>query len=85
MATTVVGIRPGEKIHESMITAEDSRNTIDIGAYYVIKPEVCRYKGLKGEPVPEGFAYNSDTNSQWLTMEAIRATLREQGFAVPQE
>jgi len=85
MATTVTGIRPGEKIHESMITAEDSRNTIDVGDYYVIKPEVCRYKGMEGSPVPEDFEYNSGTNAQWLTVDALCATLREQGFAVPQE
>jgi UDP-N-acetylglucosamine 4,6-dehydratase len=85
VATKVTGIRPGEKIHESMITAEDSRHTIDIGDYYVIKPEVCRYKGREGLPVPEGFEYNSGTNAQWLTVDALRATLCEQGFAVPQE
>jgi UDP-N-acetylglucosamine 4,6-dehydratase len=85
MATTVTGIRPGEKIHESMITAEDSRHTIDIGDYYVIKPEVCRYKSPEGSPVPEGFEYNSGTNAQWLTVGALRATLRKQGFAIPQE
>jgi UDP-N-acetylglucosamine 4,6-dehydratase len=83
MATTVTGIRPGEKIHESMITAEDSRNAVDIGDYYVIKPAVCRYEGPEGKPVPEGFAYNSDTNAQWLTVDALRSSLREQGFAVP--
>ena len=84
MATTVTGIRPGEKIHESMITTEDSRNTINIGDYYVIKPAVCRYKGPKGSPVPEGFEYNSGTNAEWLTVDALRATLCEQGFSVPQ-
>lgn len=82
MPTTVVGIRPGEKVHESMIAAEDSRHTIDIGDYYVIKPEVCKYRGQAGTNVDEGFAYNSGTNTQWLTGEALRATLREQGFAV---
>ena len=82
METTTVGIRPGEKLHESMITAEDSRNTIDIGDYYVIKPEVCKYKGRAGTNVPEGFEYNSGTNSQWLTTDALRNTLRTQGFSV---
>jgi UDP-N-acetylglucosamine 4,6-dehydratase len=84
-ATTIVGIRPGEKIHESMITAEDSRNTVDIGDYYVIKPEVCRYKGPEYKSVPEGFEYNSGTNSQWLAVGALRGILREQGLAVPLE
>lgn len=84
MPTIEVGIRPGEKVHESMITAEDSRNTIDIGDYYVIKPEVCRYKGAAGAPVAEGFEYNSGTNDRWLAVDALRSMLREQGFAVPQ-
>ena len=83
MKTIEVGIRPGEKLHESMITSEDSRHTIDIGDYYVIKPEVCRYKGGEGSPVREGFEYNSGTNDLWLTVPQLRATLREQGFAVP--
>lgn len=85
MPMVTVGIRPGEKIHETMITGEDSRHTIDIGEYYVIKPEVCRYKGQGGAGVPEGFAYNSGTNTQWLTVEALRNTLREQGFPVPRD
>ncbi|WP_027187358.1 UDP-N-acetylglucosamine 4,6-dehydratase (inverting) [Desulfovibrio cuneatus] len=82
MPTVPVGIRPGEKLHESMITAEDSRNTIDIGDYYVIKPEVCTYAGPAGTPVPEGFEYNSGTNTQWLTSEELRTILQAQGFAV---
>jgi len=82
MATTVVGIRPGEKIHECMITAEDSRNTIDAGDYYVIKPDVCEYEDPEGIPVPEGFEYNSGTNTQWLTLDALRANLRDHGFSI---
>jgi UDP-N-acetylglucosamine 4,6-dehydratase len=83
MKTIEVGIRPGEKLHECMITGEDARHTIDIGEYYVIKPEVCRYKGQAGTPVDETFEYNSGTNVQWLTIPDLRATLREQGFALP--
>ncbi|WP_300923573.1 UDP-N-acetylglucosamine 4,6-dehydratase (inverting) [uncultured Desulfovibrio sp.] len=82
MPTVEVGIRPGEKLHETMITAEDSRHTIDIGHYYVIKPETCPYRGPEGRPVPEGFSYNSGTNESWLTVPELRATLREQGFDV---
>ena len=83
METIEVGIRPGEKLHESMITSEDSRHTIDIGDYYVIMPEICCYKGSEGTPVREGFEYNSGTNDMWLTVPQLRTTLREQGFAVP--
>lgn len=80
--TVNVGIRPGEKLHETMITAEDSRHTIDIGKYYVIKPETFRYTGPEGAPVAEGFEYNSGTNSEWFTVSQLRTTLQEQGFSV---
>lgn len=82
ISTIEVGIRPGEKIHETMITAEDSRHTIDIGDYYVIKPETLHYRGPEGTPVAEGFEYNSGTNTDWLTVPQLRATLHEQGFNV---
>ena len=82
MATVEVGIRPGEKLHETMITAEDSRHTIDIGQYYVIKPETFPYRGPEGKPVPDGFSYNSGTNEAWLSVPELRATLQEQGFAI---
>ena len=82
MPTVDVGIRPGEKLHETMITAEDSRHTIDIGQYYVIKPETFPYRGPQGTPVPEGFRYNSGTNDAWLTVPQLRSTLREQGFDI---
>lgn len=82
METVEVGIRPGEKLHETMITSEDSRHTIDIGAYYVIKPETFAYRGPEGSPVPEGFAYSSGTNETWLSVEELRVSLRKQGFAV---
>lgn len=77
-----VGIRPGEKLHETMITAEDSRHTIDIGQYYVIKPETLPYRGPSGTAVPEGFGYNSATNESWLTVPELRVTLKEQGFDI---
>ncbi len=82
MPTEEIGIRPGEKLHETMITAEDSRHTIDIGKYYVIKPETFKYKGPKGNPVVEGFEYNSGTNEEWLSVADLRVTLKEQGFDV---
>lgn len=82
MPTVEVGIRPGEKLHETMITAEDSRHTIDIGDYYVIKPETFAYRGPEGTPVPEGFSYNSGTNDAWLTVPQLRNSLRKQGFDI---
>lgn len=82
MPTEEVGVRPGEKLHETMITAEDSRHTIDIGQYYVIKPETFSYAGPQGTAVPEGFSYNSGTNESWLTVPQLWAILKEQGFDV---
>src|SRR5574344_1248826 len=69
-----VGIRPGEKLHEEMITVTDSLNTIDIGDYYAILPTMTftgnrtksdYIKHYNGVPVPEGFHYSSDKNAQW--------------------
>jgi FlaA1/EpsC-like NDP-sugar epimerase len=78
----IVGIRPGEKIHEEMITASDSQNTVDLGSYYAILStasgvQVDDYcEGRKAVPVPLGFAYNSGTNPVFLTVEEIRALVR---------
>lgn len=74
----IVGIRPGEKIHEEMITVADSFTTIDMGKYYAILPQVSKwsideYKSKFGaKSVDPGFQYNSGTNEQWLTVEEIR-------------
>lgn len=73
-----VGIRPGEKIHEEMITEMDSLNTIEFDKYYVHLPsspmwKLDRYlKEKKGEAVPKGFSYNSGRNDKWMTVEDIR-------------
>ncbi len=82
MPTQEVGIRPGEKLHETMITSEDSRHTIDIGKYYVIMPEIFTYRGPQGTSVPDGFEYNSGTNTDWLTVAQLQATLKSQGFDI---
>ncbi|MEN6384147.1 MAG: UDP-N-acetylglucosamine 4,6-dehydratase (inverting) [Phycisphaerales bacterium] len=71
-----VGIRPGEKIHEMMISEEDSINTCDFGKYYIIGPNMqwwnlAKYD-LKGKPVPERFEYHSGNNSEWLTIGQMR-------------
>ena len=74
-----VGIRPGEKLHEEMITVTDALDTIDLGKYYVILPSVSyaykREDYLKHHnavPVPDGFHYSSDNNSDWETAELLR-------------
>jgi len=73
----IVGIRPGEKLHEEMITATDALNTIEFQDYYVILPSMRllntkRLKAAGGRPCPEGFAYNSGTNTDWLSVEQLR-------------
>jgi UDP-N-acetylglucosamine 4,6-dehydratase/5-epimerase len=71
-----IGIRPGEKLHEEMITISDALNTIDIGKYYVILPSGAnKQKYLKyfgGKVVPEGFSYSSDKNESWVSVEEMR-------------
>jgi len=70
-----IGIRPGEKLHETMITEDDARRTLDFGTYYVIQPEFPWWdaKDAKnGKPLPDGFHYVSNSNNQWLTVEELR-------------
>ena len=79
----VVGVRPGEKLHEEMITDTDSLHTIDLGNYYAILPSVS-FNYIEGDylqhhhadKVPYGFEYNSGTNDQWLSVEDIRALIK---------
>ena len=74
-ATECVGIRPGEKIHEVMISEDDSRYTIDLDDCYVIQPAFHwwrRENHSNGQKVPEGFRYSSDKNEKWLTVEEIQ-------------
>ena len=76
-----IGIRPGEKLHEEMITESDSYNTIDIGKYFAILPANSKkqyldyYQGSK--EVPKGYSYNSGTNDEWLSVEDIRQLIKE--------
>nr|WP_263326545.1 UDP-N-acetylglucosamine 4,6-dehydratase (inverting) [Neobacillus sp. Marseille-Q6967] len=70
-----VGIRPGEKLHETMITEDDARRTIDYGPYYVIQPEFPWWRTENvtvGTPLPEGFSYVSNTNNEWLSVEDLK-------------
>jgi UDP-N-acetylglucosamine 4,6-dehydratase len=78
-ALVEVGIRPGEKLHEEMISPEDSRRTIRQADRYVVGPTLAEwtYRVPVGEPVPDGFAYASDTNDLWLTSEEIKRMLED--------
>jgi UDP-N-acetylglucosamine 4,6-dehydratase (inverting) len=81
--TEVVGIRPGEKLHEEMITETDSMSTYDCGKYYVIAPSVPHWsladwmKTFNAVKVPEGFKYNSGTNTDWVSPEEIRSLIKK--------
>ncbi len=78
----VVGIRPGEKIHEEMITPSDSYNTYDLGKYYVILPwktnwDIKSYiSKFKAKKVPEGFSYNSGENTDWETIDSLKKLIK---------
>ncbi|HOG24331.1 MAG TPA: UDP-N-acetylglucosamine 4,6-dehydratase (inverting) [Candidatus Omnitrophota bacterium] len=81
----IVGIRPGEKIHEMMISEEDARTTYEYGAYYKILPAIhdwqyCGKRIGSGKLCPEGFSYDSGTNDEWMSPSDLRKWMdREYG------
>jgi UDP-N-acetylglucosamine 4,6-dehydratase/5-epimerase len=79
VARETIGIRPGEKLHELLITADESRHAIDAGEVYVVLPEHpwwdAKAPAALGGPVADGFVYASDTNDVWLTVPELQAML----------
>jgi UDP-N-acetylglucosamine 4,6-dehydratase len=79
----IIGIRPGEKIHEEMITSSDSFFTYDLGKYYVILPQTPNWnieeftKYFNAISVPLGFSYNSKDNSEWESIESLRELIKQ--------
>ena len=75
----VVGIRPGEKLHETMISTDDARVTLDLGDRYSIEPILAEYTrdgaGGSGRLVPDDFSYSSENNTEWLDKESLLAML----------
>lgn len=70
-----IGIRPGEKIHECLITEEEARHTLEFDDFFVIEPEHPwrkREPWKKGKPLPEGFRYTSDRNDNWLSIKELQ-------------
>ena len=78
----LVGIRPGEKLHEEMVTSSDSPNTIDLGPYFAILPlkngVAKKYAAShRAQDVPDGFSYHSGSNPDFLSVEALRGLIRQ--------
>ena len=74
----LIGIRPGEKLHEVLLTADEARHTAEFDTYYAIYPSFPSWRSAAypaGDEVPPGTTYSSDTNSQWLDAEGIRALI----------
>jgi UDP-N-acetylglucosamine 4,6-dehydratase len=76
----IIGIRPGEKLHEVMITEDDARSTVELADRYVVQPSFgiwgpSPYGAGEGKPVPEEFRYASDSNSQWLDAAGLKKLL----------
>jgi UDP-N-acetylglucosamine 4,6-dehydratase len=90
-----VGRRPGEKLHEVLLTAEESRNTIECDHHYIVRPDggSVPENTVAGRALPDGFAYASDTNTEWMSVEELRAFVarfcasearkQQQGFPQP--
>ncbi|MBU1616769.1 MAG: UDP-N-acetylglucosamine 4,6-dehydratase (inverting), partial [Candidatus Margulisbacteria bacterium] len=77
--TKIVGIRPGEKLHEVMISEDDARQTLELNDCYVIQPAFqwwSRDNHAKGKAVAEGFSYSSDKNKQWLTIKQLQEMIK---------
>ena len=80
--THVIGIRPGEKLHEVMITEDDSYNTVESENYYAVLSPTLKASGIydsKSKPVDEGFRFSSDNNKFWHTDETFLTTLKNSG------
>ncbi len=80
MATKIVGIRPGEKLHEIMVTADDARNTLQLDDRYIIEPTFAywdknNYLGRNAKSAPEDFRYSSDINDEWLDPDGLKELL----------
>jgi UDP-N-acetylglucosamine 4,6-dehydratase len=76
----IVGIRPGEKLHEAMITEDDARHTLEFEDHFVIVPEFPWWAQCytnEGQSLSENFKYTSDTNTQWLSVEELRLLVEE--------
>lgn len=83
----IIGIRPGEKLHEIMVPADESQNVLEFEKFFVIKPSAAwgvidyeaPYMGEKGKTVPQDFYYASDNNTQWISVEGLKEVVKNAG------
>lgn len=76
----IIGIRPGEKLHEAMIMEDDARHTLEYVDYFVIYPEINNWELNEmdnGRKIEDGFSYTSDKNNQWLSVEDLKNLIKE--------
>ena len=76
----ITGIRPGEKLHEILLTADEARHSLEFDSYFIIEPEFAFWKkeSLKeGKTFVEGFNYSSDNNTQWFKQEDFKKLVNE--------
>lgn len=79
----IIGIRPGEKLHECMITEDDSRQALEFDSYFAILPDLDWYthaykvESMGGKPCAEDFNYNSGNNTEWLTIDELRTMIND--------
>lgn len=81
-----IGVRPGEKLHETLVSEDEARNTLELDDMYVIQPSHSWWQTenwKQARPLPDGFRYTSDNNSQWLTAEDLYALVGDVGPLVP--
>jgi UDP-N-acetylglucosamine 4,6-dehydratase len=80
----IVGIRPGEKLHELLLTRDDARNTIEFKDYFIVNPNIhmwdaetsSAYGDERGTPVPADFEYSSNNNDRWFNIDQLRAVIQ---------
>ena len=72
----IIGIRPGEKLHEDLLSVDEARHSVELDTMFVVQPVEASWFGYswqdKGKPLPEGFSYTSDNNTEWLDLEGIK-------------
>ena len=80
----VIGIRPGEKLHEVLLAEDEARRTHDYDRFYIVQPhEYSNKRAWQERPVPEDFCYASNTNDEWLGVEELRRIVGEPAEASP--